>query len=184
MARRDRAALQAAQWAETQSVLGLVGTLTITWAGVERMLDELIAWYQHHGTELQAEHPRSLSAKLKYLRVMQRDPRFSPETQEFLRQTRIEAKRLGDARHDLIHGLLHRRPWRGGAWHTQRVIYDGPFARVQDKAYSQEELRSIIAQASDLGGYLSPKVWVIIGGDGRRFPASDLENARRELGIS
>lgn len=132
--RRDRAALREAQWLETQSTLSLVGTLTITWAGVERILDELIAWYQRHNTDFEAEHPRSLSNKLKYLRLIQRDTRFSPETQAFLRQIRIEAKRLGDARHDIIHGLLHRRPWHGGGWYTQRVIYEGPFITFKDKA--------------------------------------------------
>src|SRR3546814_8551064 len=94
------------------------------WAGIERLLDELIAAYQHSHTDLSREHPRSLSNKLDYLKMMQHDERLPEKTREFLRCTRITAKRLGNNRHDIIHGLLHRVPGPHSiTWRTQRIIY-------------------------------------------------------------
>src|SRR3546814_8128052 len=113
-------------WAYVQSVLGTVGMMTIHWAGIERLLDELIAAYQHSHTDLSREHPRSLSNKLDYLKMMQHDERLPEKTREFLRCTRITAKRLGNNRHDIIHGLLHRVPGPHSiTWRTQRIIYEG-----------------------------------------------------------
>src|SRR3546814_18446180 len=63
-------------WAYVQSVLGTVGMMTIHWAGIERLLDELIAAYQHSHTDFSREHPRSLSNKLDYLKMLQQDERF------------------------------------------------------------------------------------------------------------
>lgn len=133
--RRSRGVAHAATWAEVQSTLALVGTMTVAWSGVERILDELIGWYQHNATTLVKDHPRSLSSKLDYLKVMQRDQRFTPETREFLRTARIRTKALGAARHDLTHGLLHRRTGEGGGWHTQRVIYNGRVAELANRPY-------------------------------------------------
>src|SRR4051794_28255650 len=72
------------------SVILQVGETTMSWATVERMLDELIAFYQHSATDLSKEHPRSLSNKLKYLRLMQCDARFPDGVRAFLREARIE----------------------------------------------------------------------------------------------
>src|SRR5690606_29306055 len=100
-----------------------IGQTTVNWAGVERILDELIAHYQHHYTDLSREHPVSLSNKLDYLKnPMQRDTRLTPETREFLRRVRIEVARLGKERHDIIHGLLMREG-RPLMWSTVRVAY-------------------------------------------------------------
>lgn len=172
------------RWAYVQSVLTTVGNMTIAWAGIERMLDELIAWYQHARTNLEAEHPRSLSNKLSYLRLMQKDTSFTDEIREFLRYTRIETKRLGMERHNIIHGLLHLKSARELVWRTQRVIYDGPFARLEHRLYPNDEIQKISREISDLGGYLSPKVWAIVGGYERYVATSNLQQARRELGMT
>ena len=46
-----------AKWQYVQSVLVTVGNMTITWSGIERVLDELIAWYQQNCTDLSKPHP-------------------------------------------------------------------------------------------------------------------------------
>ena len=172
------------RWAYVQSVLTMIGNMTIAWAGIERMLDELIAWYQHARTRLEEQHPVSLKNKLAYLRVMQRDEGFTVEIREFLRYTRIETKRLGAERHNIIHGLLHLKSARDLVWRTQRVLYDGPFARLENRLYPNKEIETIGSAISALGGYLSPKVWAITGGDPRLIATDNLENAKRELGMS
>lgn len=173
-----------AQWFYTQTVLMGVGNMTITWAGIERLLDELIAWYQHGFTDLSKEHPRSLSNKLNYLKHMQRDERFPDKFREFLRATRIEAKRLGDDRHDLIHGMLHKR---GGPvdtkWRTQRVLYDGPNAHILNTNYHDDDLKRITGEISAFSHHLSPRIWVITHYDDSYPFTGEVEETFRELGL-
>lgn len=184
-AREARAKRRQANWEYAQTVLSLVGLMTIQWAGVERLLDELIAFYQHHGTDLSREHPRSLSSKLEYLKLMQRDERLPDKTREFLRSTRITAKRLGNSRHDIIHGLLHRVQGKSSIkWRTQRIIYEGPLARATQRNYHNNELADIAAEISDFQTDLAHKVWVMTQTDHTKFPASDIEKALRELGLA
>lgn len=173
-----------ARSAYIQSVLAMIGNMTIAWAGIERILDELIAWYQHARTGLETQHPISLKNKLSYLHVMQRDASFPPGVQAFLRYARIETKQLGSERHNIIHGLMHLQSARDMVWRTQRVLYEGAYARLEHRVYSNEEIQDIGRKISDLGGYLSPKVWAIIGGDPRFIATDILERSKRELGMN
>jgi hypothetical protein len=173
-----------ARWQQVQATLALLGNVVIAWAGIERMLDELIAWYQHARTDLSKEHPRSLSRKLVYLRLMEKDGEFTAQTRDFLRQTRVTAKRLGDERHNLIHGLLHRLPTTDAQWRTQRVKYEGPYAMLVHASYKPDDLTRVQGEISDFAHDLSPKIWVIIRGDTRHISASDLAKAQMDLGIA
>lgn len=171
-----------AKWSYVQSVLVTVGNMTITWAGIERLLDELIAWYQHNCTDLSKPHPLSLQNKLKYLRVMQCDERFTDETREFLRKVRIEAKRLGNERHEIIHGMLWHRGGFSLEWKTQRVVYDGPNAGLTHRTFHNDDLRRLSREISNFSHYLAPKVWVLTGHYPGKFPVSEVEKALSEFG--
>ena len=163
-------------------MLVTVGNITITWAGVERVLDELIAWYQHGCTELTKEHPVSLRKKLEYLHAMERDERFTDETSKFLRKVRIEAKRLGSERNEIIHGMLWHKGGHSLGWGTQRVTYRGPNASLTNQTFHNDELQRISQAISDFLHYLAPKIWVLTGNDPVKFPISEVEMALREFG--
>src|SRR3546814_1360901 len=78
------------------------------------------------------------------------------KTREFLRCTRITAKRLGNNRHDIIHGLLHRVPGPHSiTWRTQRIIYEGPIARAVQREYHNKALADIAAEIADFSHWLS-----------------------------
>lgn len=144
---KQRAKRADVRWAYRQSILVMVGNVTIMWAGVERILDELIAHWQHSATDLTKAHPRGLSKKLEYLKDMQRDPRISEPVREFLRYTRIEAKRLGNERHEIIHGLLNQQGTTTN-WRTQRVIYEGAIcppnaSEVQQRRAATDQSRNL-----------------------------------------
>jgi len=180
--RKQRAEIASVRWEYRQTILITVGNLTIMWAGVERMLDELIAHWQHLATDLSQDHPMALARKLSYLKEMQRDERLSAAIRDFLRYTRIEAKRLGGERHDIIHGILHNI---GSTlnWRTQRVIYEGPLARVHQRLYTNDDLQQISLEVAQFSTFLSARVWVLIGGDPKFFPKPDeLHQALREFG--
>jgi hypothetical protein len=180
---RTRRLQQDNTWENTKHVITTIGNITMSWAGVERILDELIAFYQLHATNLQHEHPRSLSSKLKYLRLMQCDPRHNDQIREFLRVARIEGKKLGDRRHELIHGLVSRSRVRG-KWTSQRVIYDGAYARLSVTPYEVADFEKVLRDINAYAHDLSIKVWVITRGRTPGFPASDMEQALRELGLA
>ena len=155
--------------------------MTIMWAGIERLLDELIGYYQQNFTDLSIHHPISLSNKLEYLKRLQRDERFPVGVQEFCRETRITAKRLGKKRHDIIHGLLHRSGKL--TWRTQRVAYDGPLARIEQSHYKNDDLADISKEIFAFSHDLSRKVWVLTRGDYSAYSTEDVEKALRELGM-
>lgn len=173
-----------AKWQYVQSVLVTVGNMTITWSGIERVLDELIAWYQQNCTDLSKPHPLSLSNKLKYLRLMQCDERLTDETRAFLRNVRIEAKRLGNERHEIIHGMLWHKGGFSLEWTTQRVIYEGPNARLAHRTFHNDSLQRLSAEISSFSHYLSPKVWILTGNDPGKFPVREIEKALSEFGFS
>lgn len=158
--------------------------MTVNWAAIERVLDELIAWFQHNCTDMSQAHPGPLKRKLDYLKEMQRYEPFTDEMQEFLRQTRIWTKRLSVDRHDLIHGIMS---YRGGAtleWHSQRISHEGPRARIVNRVFHNDDIQRIAEDMSNLLKFIILKVWVITGGDPSAYPVSEIKNALRELGHS
>jgi len=173
-----------ARFEVVRSILAIVGDTTVNWAAVERMLDELIAHYQHHYTDLSLEHPISLSKKLEYLKShMQPDLRLTSQTREFLRHSRIEVARLGKERHDIIHGMIQRtqRPF---VWRTQRVAYRKALTHIVHREYDTDEILKIYGEISDLVQFLSPRIWLLTGGERSAFPSNKVEETLRELGIA
>lgn len=145
------------------------------------MLDELIAFHQQQLTDLSKEHPRSLSMKLEYLkRTMQRDTRYLWGTRDFFRQVRIQGKRLGDERHEIIHGVL-RRNGTSLVWRSQRVIYEGSNARVHVRDFHNDDLVAIVKQIHEFSDFISPRIWFLIGNDHRNAPGGEIEDVLREL---
>lgn len=181
-AREQRAKRRELRWNYIQGVLASVGQITTSWAGVEMLLDEMIGFYQHTCTDLTVDHPVSLSKKLDYLRTMQRDPRLTDEMREFLRSARIQAKRLGNRRHDIIHGVVRHLGGPSTSWQIQRAIYEGPNARRNQRVFHSNDLLTLGSDIATFAHFLSPKVWVFIGGDPSKFPMSDIEEALRHLG--
>lgn len=160
--------------------MSIIGTMTVQWAGVERMLDELIAFHQQQFTDLSKNHPKNLSDKLIYLkRVMQRDQKYPWGTREFLRNLRIETKRLGEERHEIIHGLLGRNG--SVTWRTQRVMYDGPNARIRIREYHNDELIDLMKQIGMLSHFMAPRIWIMIGNDHRKSPGGNIDQILAEL---
>lgn len=170
------------RWRYTQSVLALVGETTLNWAGVERMLDELIAFYQHHYTDLSAEHPRALSKKAEYIKLrMERDALLTDQTRAFLRHARLEAVRLGNERHEIIHGMLFRTGTV--TWRTQRVAYNKAVAHLVHREFHNQDILKIYTDVGEFMRWLGPRVWALVGADRTKYPSDRIEEALRELGL-
>ncbi len=170
-------------WNYVQSVMALIGHVTVTWAGIERMLDELIAWYQHRATRLDRAHPSNLKDKIKYLRRMAGDERLPTGTRNFLRRAADDVKKLGDRRHELIHGLTYRRPVPGGVWQSQRVRYVKAVARVTIRDFSNQDFQDLLKEVGALAHYLSPRVWAIACIQSDITPPPGIDEALHDLDL-
>ena len=73
---------------------------------------------------------------------------------------------------------------KSGEWQSQRVLYDGPYARLRLTKFSNADLMQLFRDISDFNNDLSPKVWVISHGNEPAFTPTILEKARRELGLA
>ena len=179
---KERTKRRDLRWNYVQTVLASVGQITMSWAGVEMLLDELIGFYQHGCTELEIDHPVSLSKKLDYMKTMQRDPRLTEEMQEFLRSARIHAKRIGSKRHAIIHGVLRHVGGTSTNWQIQRASYEGPKARRNHHLFHSDDLLSLGSDIAAFTHFLAPKIWVFIGGDPGKYTRSEVEEALRQMG--
>lgn len=154
--RKARAKSREAHWRETQSVLALIRSMTIIWAGIERMLDDMIAWYHRTGGgAIRWDHPRALSLKLDYIKEMEPDVRFSPTDRATLRAVRLETNRLATERHKLIHGFLHRGP-RSRNWTVQRVKYEGAAVSLDVYEYTNSQIQDVLRDMAALATLVSP----------------------------
>lgn len=183
-AKQVKAKRKEAQWAYVQSVLVTVGNITIMWAGIERLLDELIAWYQQNCTDLSKKHPKPFSEKIRYLNRMVEDERFTDETSNFFRFMASEAERLSDDRNDIIHGMLWHKGGLSLNWQTQRVVYDGPNASLSHRLYHHDDLQKLSKRISKFSSHIAPKIWVILGGDPEKYSRDQIRLALIELGFS
>lgn len=89
---------------------------------------------------------------------------------------------LGNERHEIIHGMLWHRGGFSLEWKTQRVVYDGPNARLTHRTFHNDDLRRLSREISNFWHYLAPKVWVLTGHDPGKFPVSEVEKALSEFG--
>ncbi|MBS0253828.1 MAG: hypothetical protein JSS36_01115 [Proteobacteria bacterium] len=165
------------------SVLATVGNVTITWAGIERMLDELIAWYQQNCIEIRKDHPISLSGKLDYLKIMEKDDRLTEGAVDFIRDLRIKTKILGEKRHAIIHSLLSHNGGYSLKWTAQRVKYEGPHAKLEIHTYHNDDLQKISSEISDHSNHIAPRIWVLVGHDPKKFPEQKIAAALKEFGF-
>lgn len=165
-------------------VLLTVGNITIMWAGVERLLDELIAWYQHNCTDLSRKHPKPFSEKIKYLNRMIDDDRLTHETRNFFHFLASEAESLSDDRNDIIHGMLWHEGGLSLNWQTQRVMYDGPNASLSHRLYHNDDLQQLSKRISKFSSHIAPKIWVILGGNPEKYSHDQIRLALMELGFS
>lgn len=182
--RQQRSKQAQAAARQTEIVLMAVGNITISWAGVERILDELIAWYQHHRAGLSLDHPREFGSKVKYLDRMLGDPGFGRPAKAFLIRVRGDADDLAKERNRLIHGLLHPIAPSRDRWQTQRVLYEGPVARLELIEHTVDDLQHLVAEIGALAAFLAPRVWVMTGSDPRRYPLEVVAAIRAELGMN
>lgn len=107
-----------------EAFFGAIGRLTISWGHLDFGLDCLveIVYLGCNGHEIEAEIPRSLSRKLRYLRAaFKRMPLQQDAIEAFLLifdQIETEAR----FRHNLIHGIITEQTERSGEAVITRVV--------------------------------------------------------------
>jgi len=138
--------------------------MTIMWAGIELMMDNLIEWYQTRvGTVIRSDLPRMLTNKLDYIRKMEPDIRWTVEERETLHEIRLEIARLSEFRHNLIHGLLHQKNSRTLDWHVHILKLNGNTVIRRNLTYSDAEIRKNVRAIFELSHKISPFFAQVIG---------------------
>lgn len=133
----------------------------MTWAGIEFMMDALIAWYHpiKGSSDICPDLPVSFERKLDYLNKMARDPAFGEHGQKLIRNLKIEAKRLNVWRKTLLHGVVFQGHFMGTDWEVQIRRFNGPQTTIDRYKFTDADLRTILSQMSDFSSAISPWIW-------------------------
>ena len=181
-ARKLRRERDGIRWEYEKSVLITIGNITKSWAGVERIFDEFIAWYQHHCINFPSKHPRDFKGKLAYIERVERDERLTEQARNFFRDVRESAQRLAHDRNTIIHGLLTHKGGFSLEWSSQKVLYNGQNAILEHRTFHYDDLQNLSLEISTLLAKLAPAIWILIGNNPDKYSAQDVERALSNLG--
>lgn len=151
-------------WAHVQSVLIAVGNMTIMWAGIGLMLNNLIEWHQAKiGTAVRRDFPRNFSTKLGYLKAMERDTRWTADERAKLYAIRLELARLNEFRKNMVHGLLHQKNKRTRDWHIYIAKEEGNGLLRRSISHSYADIMAASEAMAAISHEISPFFARIIG---------------------
>jgi hypothetical protein len=129
--------------------------LAIAWAGISRILNLFIeAHHNQLGMPIRRDGlPRDLTAKLDYIKKVEKDLRDPAKIAE-LGQMRLELAELNEKRINLTHGLLMRQ-----GYGPQFTIYiakeSGHTLLRKDLSHSGEDVFAFSKELSEMGGGVS-----------------------------
>lgn len=150
--RRNR---QDATWAETQLVLVAIGNMTLSWAGINLILNTFIeAHHNQRGKPIRNDLPRDFTAKLEYIKKVERDPEWHPERLAELREMRLALGEMNKKRVMMTHGLAFRRGY-GPAWNIHVAKEEGDNLMRQDVPHSAQDFHLFALEVSQMGGRMS-----------------------------
>ena len=153
------------RWEYRRSMLSLIGQVTITWAGIESMIDALVIWYHpiKGQSEISAQLPVNFGNKMDYVNKMSRDPGFGADGQRDLLALRAEAKRLNIWRKTLLHGVVFHRHFMGTEWEVQIRRFSGATSTTDSYIFDDAAMRDILTKMSDFSHAISPWIARITG---------------------
>jgi hypothetical protein len=144
-----------AAWLYTQGILSHLGEATISWAGINLILNRFIeAHHTQIGNIAKNGLPRNFTSKLEYLRKVEQHQGWGVDRSAELRVMRLELAALNEKRVNLTHGLLMRQGY-GPTFtiHIAKEVADSLFR--QTIPYSGQEIVEFSKELSEMGGRLS-----------------------------
>ena len=153
--------MAAIRWEYRRVVLTNLGLITVVWAGIEMVIDHLIAWY--HPTvdqvTIQEEQPVNFMSKLAYINKMARDEKFDNEARTSLHALKREAKILNKARKLMIHGVASHPNGFSNVWNFSIREFNGPKSVQRNYPVKDTEIAEILHQMSEFSAAIAPWVW-------------------------
>lgn len=133
-----------------------IGLNVVHWGYVEHMLDMLIIWHNHttNSPTLQP-HPRALTRKLDYLKLIEKDVSLSEKDRSSIREIRLVVSEISERRHDFTHSFMDIEHTHT-SWKFNRFQYDGPEVRLIRKTYDLDKLAALTEEIRVLVGKISP----------------------------
>jgi hypothetical protein len=166
--RKERKQQEAVRAEYRRSVVTQIGHITMTWAGLEMIIDHLISWYHPlNGREtIHTDQPKTFHRKLEYLNKMARDDGFDEGGKHNIRLIRTEAKRLNNWRRAIIHGVI-RHTHFSTDWIVHIRDFDGPNSQLMSYKLKNDDFATILSQMSALMLSMSPFVEMVTGLDNK-----------------
>lgn len=155
-AKRLRKTRQENAWEYTQPVLVALGNVTISWAGINLILNVFIeAHHNQLGRPIRKDGlPRHFTSKLEYLKKVESSPNWDPARLAEFRDIRIKLSELNEKRISLVHGLLLRRGY-GPAFNVHVAKEEGHSLARRELPYSRDDVLAFSTELLEMGGRLS-----------------------------
>lgn len=154
---------QEAAWFYTQSILVALGNITISWAGINLILNTFIeAHHNHLGRPIRKDIPMSFTGKLEYMKKAERDPRWNPGQLAKFRLIRLELAKLNEKRVNITHGLLLRRGY-GPEFTIHIAKESGDNLMRKNIPYSGQDIIAFGAELSHIGRKMSEFFGPLVG---------------------
>lgn len=154
--KRIRAQQLDVSWAYTQSVLVQVGNLMISWAGIERQLNQLICSYHPYApATMKRKLPDNLSDKINYLVTMGRDQRLPGQLREAIAEWVPKLGRLRNHRHLIVHGMLFQRSRFSTDWFCHELKLEAGNPKVVEHRFTNEQLSERAKEIHELGHHMA-----------------------------
>lgn len=161
---RERQKQSDKRWAYIQSVLTIVGNVTISWATIELQIAHLIIWHHRtRGLSPKEGWPRMLAKQLDHIKKIEGDGSVDDATSAKLTDFRLRVWKLNDFRISIIHGVLHQKDRRSTDWHTHSVKIEGQSARIVANHYTNGQIQLRSKEISELAHEMSPFIARIVG---------------------
>jgi hypothetical protein len=138
--------------------MAMVGTMTVTFAGIGFMLNDLLESHlAHFGPVIRKDLPRAFTKKLEYLAAI--EPQLArDEDRTELRRLRLELARLNEFRVNIVHGYLLKQHNDSMRWRVLIAKEEGAQLARRLVNYSnddiQREVRAMAKASTDLSNLL------------------------------
>lgn len=140
-----------------QSVMGLIGSMTVTWAGIDLILNTVIEWHQMQPGPKLARLPRDVTRKLDYLKDrLEKDVRISASDRERVRSFRIRLVCLNKFRKKVVHGQLYQANRRTLDWSVHLVRDTGLKLDRKTISLTNDEIMEGVREIADVAHEMSP----------------------------
>lgn len=144
--------------------MSLIGTMTYQWAGIDLILNHVIAWHISQTNPGSNSLPRDITRKLRYLKEnIESDARIAADQRDRIRLFRIEITRLNKFRKSVVHGRLFQKNRLSVQWFVHSVHQNNGALKQATTPMTNDEILAGVRDIGDVAHAMSPFFAKLIG---------------------